>query len=118
MTPHWLTSLSRESLQCLANSLSIDGYMHFSNREIIDYILSVYKLWEIPGHSNLYFKVFIGENDIILFELENNISHNKYDFTIPSLTINDYDNVSYGKNIMIVKRKNNLFVINNYITKI
>ena len=114
----WLSKLSRKEMQHLAKSLFVEGYTPFSNKEIVEYILSVYKLVEIPGHNNLSFKVFIGDLDVVVFELDRDGRYTFHDFAIPTLTIEDYDNVSYDKNIIIIKRKNNVFVINNYITKI
>ena len=116
----WLFNIERQALQCLSKSLNIETktLTSLNSFQIINIIFDKYTLYNIPGYNDISFKVFVSEYDVVIFELNNNGKYSLQDFIIPTLTINNYDRVSYLENSLLIKRKSDIFLIGETINKI
>ena len=118
MEYHWMYNIERQALQCLSKSLYIETLTSLNREEIIGKIFSKYILYTTSGYNNISFKVFVSEHDVIVFELNTNGKYSLHDFTIPTLTISNYDRVSYLDNSVLIKRKKDIFLISETISTI
>ena len=115
---NWLYNIDRQALIHLCRRLYIESPGAQSSKDIITNLLSKYSLYNIPSNDNISFKVFISQYDVVIFELNDNGKYSYQDFIIPTLTINNYERVSHLDNFILVKTKENVFLIGKSIEKL